>query len=53
MVNRVGRKWEIAGYLGRGFPLFTTKAAAYNAATTLILAESSHRAWLRHFGPNA
>lgn len=47
IVHKVGRKWEIGGRLGQGFPLFTTKTAAYEMATNLILRESHHRAWLK------
>lgn len=48
IVGKVGRKWEIYGRLGQGFPLFTTKRAAYDAATALVIAESHHRSWLLH-----
>lgn len=40
---KVGRKWEITGRLGQGFPLFTTRKAAYAAGTTLVIAEGHHR----------
>jgi len=51
-VAKVGKKWEITGRLGNGFPLFKTKTAAYEAASTLswpkLLARSpalGSRAW--------
>lgn len=46
-IHKVGRKWEIGGDLGRGFPLFKTKGAAYEAGSKLILAESRWRAHQR------
>jgi len=55
-VAKVGKKWEITGRLGQGFPLFQTKTAAYEAASTLILAESSwrgHQRWEAEHGERA
>lgn len=47
IVEKIGRRWQIMGRIGRGFGLFDTKTAAYNAASTLYLAEASYRAWMR------
>ena len=47
-IHKVGKRhWEIGGRLGKGFPLFKTRTAAYNAGSTLILMESHHRGWTR------
>jgi hypothetical protein len=43
IVYKVGKKWALIDDFGR-FPLFTTKKAAYEAGTKLILAESRWRA---------
>jgi len=45
-VGKVGKRWEITGRLGEGFPLFKTKTAAHDAASTLILMESRYRSRL-------
>jgi hypothetical protein len=41
-VCKLGRKWTLTSDFG-SFPLFTTKTAAYEAGTALILAESAYR----------
>lgn len=46
-VHKAGSRWEIGGEHFQGFPLFRTKTAAYNAAETLILAESRWRGYQR------
>lgn len=46
-VAKVGRKWEIMGKLGTGFPLFTTKKRAFDVASELVCLEGRHRAWAR------
>jgi hypothetical protein len=48
VVSKCGKKWQIMGDLGKGFPLFKTKKEAYEAATNLLLMESHHRAELTH-----
>ena len=43
-IDKVGRKWQILGDIGKAFPLFTTKTAAYDAGSHLVIAESHWRA---------
>ena len=44
-VAKVGKRhWRILGDVG-GFPLFSTKTAAFDAMSELICRESAHRAW--------
>ena len=48
-VGKIGKRhWEVTGRLGQGAPLFTTKTAAYEYGSNLILAESrwrGHQRW--------
>lgn len=51
IVQKVGKRhWELIGFptVNAGFPLFTTKTAAYDAGSKLILAESHYRSAKRH-----
>lgn len=45
--RKLGRKWTVEGF-GISGPLFTTKKAAEEYVTNLILAESRHRCFLRY-----
>jgi hypothetical protein len=42
-VTKLGRHWVIGETFGTGWPLFRTKASAYEAVTALVLTESKIR----------
>lgn len=49
-VEKIGKKWGVSPGISKGFPLFKTKKAAYEAAETLVLWESRCRAQKRRLG---
>lgn len=46
-VYKIGRKWYIGEEFPNSWPVFLTKHAAFDALTTMVLAESRHRLGVR------